>query len=257
MADDTEVVRKVRKWLTEQGYPLEMSVAQTMRKSGFDVIQAEYYRDPEVDAPREIDVVASVQTVGPGVLARVEFVIECKTSRDKPWVLFSSSAFRVARPASVAQRTASGTGPKALFDLANRTEVQDLSIFSLGENIGYHVAQAFGQNTDKAYVGLMSAANAAKAAARRADQRSSTDRRLVFFEFPVVVIDGILLHCVLEDDNDIRFRMISDGTVAWRNPVAEFPITLIRVLTVDGLREKAPLWAEGSAKFLASYMTKF
>jgi hypothetical protein len=48
----------VRKWLSEQGFPLEMKVAEAFR-SHFSVRQAQYYTDPESGKLREVDVVAS------------------------------------------------------------------------------------------------------------------------------------------------------------------------------------------------------
>ena len=56
MEKNSEIEKKLKKWLNEQGYPLEMQVAESFRKAGFDVSQSDYYLDPETNILREIDV---------------------------------------------------------------------------------------------------------------------------------------------------------------------------------------------------------
>ena len=45
-ATDSALPERLRNWLEEQGYPLEMNVAASMRKVGARVIQSDYYEDP-------------------------------------------------------------------------------------------------------------------------------------------------------------------------------------------------------------------
>src|SRR5687767_1963194 len=77
-------------WLEKQGYPLEMHVAEEFRKAGFEVTQSEFYLDPDTNQPREVDVLATnyVEITPTERVVRIRFVIECKRSRDKPWVMF-------------------------------------------------------------------------------------------------------------------------------------------------------------------------
>src|ERR1700687_1334235 len=77
---------KVRAWLDEEGYPLEFATAATFRRHGFAVRQGMYIRE-KGDA-REIDVAASRNAKRNG-LRRVYHVVECKWSKDKPWVVFT------------------------------------------------------------------------------------------------------------------------------------------------------------------------
>ena len=100
---------RIHEWLESQGYPLEMQVAREFARNGFRVLQSDYYDDFESGDSREIDVVAHMQTMIGELLVRVEFVIECKASRDKPWVLFTQHR-SFADPARVAQRVASKHG---------------------------------------------------------------------------------------------------------------------------------------------------
>jgi len=81
---------KLRDWLRTQGYPLEMAVASAFRRNGLLVAQSEYYRDPDTHLPREIDVVVYRDSQLGNYALRLMLVVECKASKDKPWVLFTS-----------------------------------------------------------------------------------------------------------------------------------------------------------------------
>jgi len=98
---EPSIEEKLHTWLEAQGYPLEMRVAKAFQIAGARVIQSEYYTDPSTEESREIDVVADWQTRIDNLLVRVSFVIECKSSKDKPWILFVSPNVRLAAPARV------------------------------------------------------------------------------------------------------------------------------------------------------------
>ncbi|MFQ5965502.1 MAG: hypothetical protein ACE5KZ_14595, partial [Candidatus Scalinduaceae bacterium] len=88
MNSQKDLKKKIKKWLLDQGYPLEMRVAASLRKIGFDVIQSRYFFDPEDAKLREIDVIASYPDFTGFI--DISFIIECKVSKEKPWLLFSS-----------------------------------------------------------------------------------------------------------------------------------------------------------------------
>lgn len=52
----TDLIHSIQMWLDKTGYPLEMSVASTMRQSGFEVRQASMYVEPGSEKARDIDV---------------------------------------------------------------------------------------------------------------------------------------------------------------------------------------------------------
>jgi hypothetical protein len=79
----------VKTWLENQRYPLEMSVASEFYKHGFSVKQSSYYIYPETGKSREIDVMAAKSLFTGNYSAKIRFVVECKASKKKPWVIFS------------------------------------------------------------------------------------------------------------------------------------------------------------------------
>ena len=83
MHSDKPLLPNLYEWLQKQGYPLEMEVASALRKKGLWVRQASYYKDPESDKSREIDVICTeAEVLG---MAALHFVVECKASK-KPVV---------------------------------------------------------------------------------------------------------------------------------------------------------------------------
>src|SRR5438105_1869889 len=81
------MIPRVRNWLEQQGFTLEMRTAAAFRAAGFEVRQASHYTDAETGKGREIDVVAR----DPDILGVVDivFIVECK-SATKPWALLCS-----------------------------------------------------------------------------------------------------------------------------------------------------------------------
>lgn len=90
---DDSYKQKILKWLDSQGYPLEIEVAQMFEKHGFNISISDYYQDYESGDYREIDVTASRSSDYKfDSILRVFWRVECKTSKDKPWVVFLSNS---------------------------------------------------------------------------------------------------------------------------------------------------------------------
>jgi len=241
----SELENKVRAWLDEQGYPLEMRVACAFRRAGFRVRQSDYYRDPTTNAQREIDVVVHIDREIEGRLVRVQFMIECKLSRSKPWLMFCSPDIRLAPPARVAQRTASPTASAVLDGLAQRKEIQDLELFCITEPPAYGATQAFTTGSDAVYTALTGVGAAVTAEAKEESQSVHV------ILFPVVVVEGKLFSCVLKDDTSISVTEISRGTLLWRNPIAGNPHTIVSILSDSCLQD----FATASAKSIQQFFT--
>lgn len=244
------IEKRIREWLTAQGYPLEMRVAREFQERGFRVFQSEYYKDPESGDYREADVVALLQTVIAGCITRVQFVVECKTSIDKPWVLFTSD-LHIADPARVAQRAASTDGHRLLDTLATRDDVQLLSMFQVHKRSAYGFTQAFTSGADRAYGTATSASKAAAALASSANEYcEGTKERVFVLSLPVIVVSGVLTESYLEKGGEIAVNLLSSGTLMWRNPVVGMPHTIIPVVSEEAVAAFAADAFESAEKFL-------
>jgi hypothetical protein len=55
--------------------------------------------------------------------------------------------------------------------------------------------------------------------------------------FPIVLIDGRLFECYLDQESQVGLSEITSGILLWRNPMVRMPHTIIRILTVAGLAD--------------------
>jgi len=235
----TSLEQEVSAWLETQGYPLEMRVAKSFQATGARVIQSEYYTDPTTQESREVDVVVSWQDDIDDVFVRIALVIECKSSKNKPWVLFSSKDAKLADPARVAQRAASRLGRIGLSMLAHERAVQSLPLFQLPDTPGYSMTQAFTSGNDICYAAASAVANAALAMASEPDHQMTLLGRRDFFEviFPVLVTEARLFAATLEEGSSVSVREQSSGILLWRNPLVGMPHTIIHVVTLPALQD--------------------
>lgn len=232
--DNGRLEENLRKWLLEKGYPLEMRVASIFHSGGLGTIASEYYVDPSTGKSREIDIVGSVQADIEHTLLRFSFFVECKTSPEKPWVLFTRRT-ALSKKASVAQRAASTLGAAFLSLIADDPMVMDLPLFRVQERSAYAVTQAFRSDNDPAYVATCAAANAV-AARQHAYKVNSGVSRICEVMFPLVVVAGSLYESFLGEDGDINLKKTGVCNLLWRNPVVGHPHTIMTLLEESCLR---------------------
>jgi hypothetical protein len=99
---------RVRSWLKDTGYQLELRAAAAFRAKGLSTEAARYYLAEDGETLREIDVVATAwQTrTGPeAALLEVAHVVECKGDSQHPWVAFQGDE-RFTRDGDVAVHAA-------------------------------------------------------------------------------------------------------------------------------------------------------
>jgi len=238
---------KVYKWLLKQGYPLEMTVANAFREVGFQVTQSEYYSDPETEEAREIDIVASDSKSISRKIVKIKFVVECKVSKDKPWVLFSSSKKGLPGHSKVVQRAGSKLGIRLLRSISDLENIQDLSLFRFSSSPAYGMTQAFTSGKDICYSAAMAVAKATLASISKADEvpKDFASRiilnRTSLFEiiFPVIVIEGRLFEAYLSEESpsDLKVSEVDQGILLWRNPIVGRRFTIINVINTNYLNE--------------------
>ena len=244
---------RVRSWLGTQGYPLEMNVAKAFQLAGARVIQSDYYVDPTTSESREIDVVATWQDEVDCMLVQVTFTLECKSSRDKPWVMFGSPNVGLAPPARVAQKAGSAFARIALWELAGTRSLQELPIFKLPVAPDYGLRQVFSDKVDVCYGAIASVAAAVAAQAGQPDLQNTLRGAYDILEviFPVVVTDARLFTALLRTDGELDVQEEKTGVLLWRNPVVNRPHTIVHVVSSPALEEFAETARSSAASFLA------
>lgn len=243
------IEEKISAWLKNQGYPLEMQVASTLQDLNFRVIQSEYYKDPESGDFRELDVVGFMQREVGDVVLRISFMIECKCSVDKPWLLFTSRNTRLSNRARIAQRAANTIGQGFLWEIVDQIEIQNSPLFSIPERPAYGVTQAFTSGKDICYSAVTGVSKAAQAEIRELDKKK-TD--LVDFLaadicsiiFPVVVVDARLFEVFLAGESEPNVGEIENGVLLWRNQFVGNPHTIVNIVKVEAFKEFAHMAAQ-------------
>ena len=83
-----ELPEKLKNWLKNQGYSLEMRTARAFREAGFDVSQIGHYIDRETGKVRQIDVLASLSKTIEETIVQIKLIIECKYITElSPWIV--------------------------------------------------------------------------------------------------------------------------------------------------------------------------
>lgn len=216
-----------------------MTVAREYQKRGLNITQSDYYLDPETSESREIDVLGSTIWDYKSIFCKLTLVTECKSSADKPWVLFAADKSPASEKLSVNQRTSSFFGKQLLRTISTRKVITNLPFFNIIDNHGYSLAQALGGNNDVAYKAIMSAAKASSAMAHSVDLRkniSPTSIRIyshsAYVFFPVVVIKSKLFRCVLnQQSTNMELDEIKRGILFWKNQAVGQAQSLIHIVT--------------------------
>jgi len=192
-------------WISEQGYPLELRVAQHFRRAGWSAGHGYIYEDPDTQDLRELDLVARFLpegskrgkvTDGQGPIV-LTLAIECKSSRKaKPWGAFGTDGEPFDDFGGIMKVTPDGAS-RSLLSILDK----DLSLPTILPSMrpNHALAQAFNDDSkgsNPAYAGLMSSLKGALAVARHQDARLAEDypllMPLVELILPVVVTDDRL-----------------------------------------------------------------
>ena len=230
---------KVREWLEHEGYPLEFRVAQKLRNARFAVRQGSYIRDSEQNAPREIDVLAFLDGRVKKRLLRVYHVIECKWSKDKPWVVFTSDQ-RMAPAACITQTIASEFGSAVLWKEAGLLYLQELEVFATPKRSGFNGRQALTkEGADRFYSAMKSVVSLTKSLVDSYDDSNRKRRTLpeaVAVGFPVIVVQGELYEAFLDTKSgDIALQRTPQVRCHWKGSSEWTLHATVDVVTFDHL----------------------
>jgi hypothetical protein len=233
----TELPDKVKAWLEGEGYPLEFATANAFERSGFETRQGMYLSMPRTNAFREIDVVASRMAQNEEVTCRVSIVVECKWSRDKPWVVFTSRLGRSSWQEKVAYVVSSPLGAAALWNLMRDDRLRQLRFFEPSRRIGFSGRQAFSDKQDLFYSTVQGIVSAAISYARTelaVPQTNKNARGGAHVVFPLVVLDAPLFECYFEDGN-LKVDAVESVQVQWRgSDVVSGPV-IVDIVTAEAL----------------------
>ena len=229
----------VIKWLEDEGYPLEMRTARAFRRAGADVAISQFYEDPESHEVREIDVIATFGTMEPSdpskrISVAVSFVCECKLSKKKSWVMFTTPMLASELP--VEGRVFHSRWGNLVDKLKGRwaPNRSSIDVTGIAAYNGVPAHTTTDERTDAVFKALHAATKASYAYAVETQGRVPT---LVHIVFPVIIVDGLLFGCSLPDTgDDVEVDALSRGVpLRWARPIGGRKLTVVDVVPADAL----------------------
>jgi hypothetical protein len=233
-----DLPRQIYNWLETEGYPLEFRIANMFLAAEVPAFQGEHVRDRHSGAVREIDVVAQWNVQSDDLLFRIAMVVECKWSRDKPWVVFAQRHRGMAPSACINQTIASRLGGAVMWMLASKKEVQDLAMFRHFERPGFGGRKAFSKGEDHFYNALQSVISASVSLVQSGDAPArhspATMPDFGVIALPVIVVDGELFKAFYDSDqDDVRLERADWVRMHWKGAEAYTMISTVDIVRVE------------------------
>jgi hypothetical protein len=274
---------KVKNWVEQQGYSLEMRVAKKFQENGFAVSQFEHFIDQESHSVRPVDVVATLSQDFGSSRVVIKLFIECKySSKDKPWVIIATS--EKFDKYAFFSRILKGQHPSNWANIDNiqgkltakliqsSEKAGSLDSFTI-KNPGYVVAESFKSQGDHAYEAIMQISKCVEAHDSEEEDTYKKTIQLwdqvddqiqlsqmglfISIAFPVVVINGQLFESYLAENNTVQVSEIESGAVfvpyrhRENDPNAKIILSPVTVVTEKFLERYVVSIKEAFENFLA------
>ena len=216
-----------------------MRTAARFADAGFNVVQSPYYVDPETSAAREIDVLAHKENVETDAWLRVSCVVECKSGRDAPWIVFPNREGLLAPHARVSMLGASILSRPFLSRISRNIAISGLKAFSSTRISGLGMVQAFKEHPDHAFAAMMGAGKAASYLLDEWAKHSEADETFDLV-WPLIVTEAPLFQATLSAENELSVEKIDAATVLWRHPSIGPGLGAIEVVTAEFAEQHIP-----------------
>lgn len=192
-----------------------MKVARCFQKAGFRVSTSEYYIDPDENKPREIDVIACLNSNIAGITFQLAYVLECKSSRESPWVCFQGDHKQEKNSIGFISRIATVQGHDLIAETTSNPDITTNRLFGLPEEHAYAITNALRDGKDLPYQAIVGVQKAAKALISHYDKIQSHPNPVhtVCIAFPVVIADTSIFSCILGNEGSIELKEVPAHTL--------------------------------------------
>lgn len=244
---------KILSWIEKEGYPLELRATQILRSIGFEVGQSIFYLDSDKSETREIDIVAHKYYRLKNKWITFAFVIECKSSKDKPWIAFTSKEERLYPDDFVIHRNANRLGKEFLKSAAKVDKIKNLELFKVGERTAYNLTRAFSDGIDVTYKATMSATKATAALVEKANRTSDVYR----FFFPAILIDSKLFDCSLDSNDDLKVNEIENVGLVISNSFDSQRVNFVDLITLGAFEKRMKQYMDDIEFIVKEFESEF
>jgi len=199
-----DIIEKLEAWIEKGGFPLEMKVSNAFIKAGFEVAQSVYYMDIESDKYRETDIIASKYKQVNGIWVNLTFVVECKSSLDKPWVILINKGLKNQSSGGLPTYI-THNGIKFLKATSLKEDYKSDLLFKNDRSIGYSMQTAFNSGKDKSYEAIQSVTKACEYFLQECNKKRKNQCN---FYFPVIIVDGKLFNAALTENGEMEIEKV-------------------------------------------------
>ena len=245
-----ELEKKVKNWILKNGYPFEMKVASLFKKSGFRVSQSVLYKDEDTNKLRELDVISYLNIVINNVWFTFTFVIECKKSTDKPWVVFKNDNLhnpQLERYKPFATRNAEILLDKTKAFKNDKFELLFPNLF----NSGFNLVTSLKESKDLAYSSTTSLLKACKYLIEKFNE--STSVRACNIYIPLIVIEGILYESFLDIEDKLKLIEVDNSSILNTKVFSEGNSNVISIVSSKNLENYIDAIKKNTMLFFETY----
>lgn len=246
---------KVLEWLSKQGHPFELQVGRVFNDAGWYVDHSRYYEDPVTMKVREVDLLASFLLPQSESFFTMNIVVECKSSKEKPWIVLGASKWYPQWSTHVLPGAVAQACVESYYESHKRKSV--LSILTGPKQMGHGVLRAFheskGNDPSSAYSAVQTVVNAAATFSQRSAQDlllQVEDGELPSLELylPVVVTDAPVFSYSLNAEGVSRLKAVGHSCMLSPHPIKADELMLVYIVNVESLSEFVTLVANDMGK---------
>lgn len=195
---------KILSEIDKTGFPLELRVTKYLNDREYLVASNIYFVDLDEGKGRELDLRALrnyiIESEGSNYYCRNYYFIECKKSKKKPWIFFTSpqtpydvDLFGLGCKGNMAEPTEPWHVPKIM------SKLHKIHPFISASKFGRSYFEAF-KDFESGKAILSSLVSSAKAVAMAKMEISKSSSRDICHFYPIVVFEGDLYEAYLEKD---------------------------------------------------------
>lgn len=217
---------KIKEWLLKGGLPFEMKVSNMFLDSGFTVAQSVYYKDADEGKYRETDIIAYRYKKINGVFVNLTFVIECKSSTDKPWIILKND--RLSNSVDDENRIYFSEKFKlSMSMIKNSTNYKSDLIFKNNVKYGYAIVTGLNSGNDRAYEAIQTVLKSCEHFVISTD--TSKREKVCNLYFPTIIIQGKLFNASMLPNNDLELKSVNKEQVILSRSYHEYNNSIIRI----------------------------
>jgi hypothetical protein len=223
--------QKIKNWIEQNGYPFEMIVAKSFKEAGFEISQSVLFKDEETGKYRETDIIAHETKNIRNVWFNISFIVECKKSNEKPWIIFKNNEqytlLNKKYPVLITKN-----GNILIDSIIRNSQYRSPLLFPPIKDSGYNIVTAFNTKSDAAYAASQSVIKACEYLLSKSNESS---KKFCNLYVPVIAIEGELYESYLNSDNKLELNEVDSSSIISTKSFEENNSNYIRIVSSKNL----------------------